>query len=219
MNCESFAEYIYEYLTNSENMEYDLRSKFEEHLISCNNCWNVLESQKLMFGVLEEESDQLFVEVEIEELIDKANALKEKRKYTEALKCLREALELMPENKEAKKQLNEIRKIRIKNLAYDLIKKFYPAELDLFDMAWRVYNDISPKDFKEQAVSGSLGLVGHERSDLKTPQIIILLNEIGSHELEQPSDEELKDLTLKAGQATDCPQQLIDQLIDFLIKR
>ena len=109
-------------------------------------------------------------------------------------------------------------KLRVKRLAHDFIQEFYPSELNLFDLAWRIFNDITPKDLTQEAVSAGLGIVGEETSQLKTPKIIVLLNCISNEDVKRLSDIEAKEAINKIGRSAGCSGELIDKITDFVLK-
>ena len=106
---------------------------------------------------------------------------------------------------------------RLRDSAYGFIKRFYPHELDLFEIAWRVFHDILPEDFHQEAVSGALGIVGDETADLKTPKVIVLLNAMTNRSVASLSDQEAGEVVAGLAQEVGCPQNLARQLHEYLL--
>jgi len=108
MNHDDFIKLISEYLLNGSQMSEGLKQEFEEHFMTCNDCWEAFEAQKIMIGVLEDETDQLFSEVEVEELLENANGLIKENKPEEAIKCFKEALEQKPGDEDIEQKLIKV---------------------------------------------------------------------------------------------------------------
>ncbi|PQP35725.1 hypothetical protein C6A37_01195 [Desulfobacteraceae bacterium SEEP-SAG9] len=149
-------------------------------------------------------------------------------KLEEAEKIISKALLIDPDNSEIlsilvgikKHQHNQLKKYgqTTKSLAYKFIENHYPRELKLFDIAWRVFKDITPKDFKQEATAGALGIVGKEGFEVKTSKVIVLLNHLNSVDLASLEESDIRKIALKAGQDIGCSSNLVNQLIDFIMK-
>jgi hypothetical protein len=132
---------------------------------------------------------------------------------------VRSVLLINPNNERARKSLQELDKLGIRELAHKFIQKFYPGELNLFDIAWRVFKDIRPEVFKQDAVAGALGIVGKEPSKLNTPKVIILLSRLSSENIGTMPDKEIKEKLTDIGRSIGCSQELVDEIFEFIHKR
>jgi hypothetical protein len=113
MNCDSFINLIAEYLLNGENIPYDMRADFEKHFITCEDCWNALETQRIFFSVLEDDLDQIFQELEFDEMIDKAISYESDGNYIDAIRCYKIALIKSPEGSEIENKIQSLKKLLI----------------------------------------------------------------------------------------------------------
>lgn len=107
----------------------------------------------------------------------------------------------------------------VATVAHEFIEKYFPKELPLFDLAWRVFKDIRPEDFTQEALSGALGIVGKDQSELNTPKVIVLLNQVSGEDIESLSDEKAKEAVTNIGRAIGCSQKLIDKVTGFILRR
>jgi hypothetical protein len=106
----------------------------------------------------------------------------------------------------------------VKRIAREFTQLNFPEELPFFDLTWRVFKNIQPEDFKEEAVSGALGIVGTETSHFRTPKVIVLLNKIYSEDKDMLRDEEVREALIEIGRAIGCSRELADKIIDFLLR-
>jgi hypothetical protein len=93
-------------------------------------------------------------------LLSKAERAIEEGSLEDATLFLNSALLINPDDKTVQRKLEEVRKLRAKEVVLNFIQKFYPEELDLFDIAWRVFKDILPEDFKQETVRGDKNTAG-----------------------------------------------------------
>jgi hypothetical protein len=128
-------------------------------------------------------------------------------------------LSLLVEIKKEQRKLLISQRRTVKSFAYSFVEKFYPEELNIFDIAWRVFKDLQPDDFKQEAVAGALGIVGQEASELKTPKIIITLNQLNKKDFEELSAEQVKNTITKTGLEVGSSRELIENFSEFLLDK
>ncbi|MGD0917114.1 MAG: hypothetical protein ABSB22_11710 [Thermodesulfobacteriota bacterium] len=195
----------------------------EIHLLECEYCWEKaqqIEKQKKLKRV-ENLIQTHFTEEAFQDILEEI-----KKEQHQVLRELggpsvaepeSSQLPLLHDGEPADELIAIDKKISAKRLAHDFIQKSYPSELKLFDLAWGIFKDITPKDLTQQAVSGALGIVGEEASQLKTPKVIILFNQIKNENIEALPDEKFKEAVTEIGRATGCSPELIDKAIEFIL--
>ena len=94
MNCERFTQLIITYLISGHEMLDKLRFEFEEHFISCGNCWDALEAQKIILDITEEDTGKLLLDESIE-LVKNAETFLSESNKKESINCIEEALNLI----------------------------------------------------------------------------------------------------------------------------
>lgn len=160
--------------------------------------------------------------------ISKAEHLIREKNLKEAEKAIKSALELEEENPRFLLVLVKIKgKLHsrfehsqgVKMIAHKFIQTHYPEEQSLFNLAWRVFKNVQPKDFTQQAIPGAVRIIGTEPSELKTPKVVVLLNKLGSQDMEALGEEKIKELITEIGRATGCSEELIDQVVKFILRR
>jgi len=151
--------------------------------------------------------------------LDNAEQAEQRGQLAEATLFIKSVLVLNPNNQVAREKLKQLKKLKVRHLAHDFIKTFYPAELDLFDIAWRLFNDILPADFHREALSGALGIVGDQATQLESPKAIVLLNAVNDRSMEGLSDDETSDIVADIAQQVGCPQKLTQQLRQFILEQ
>jgi tetratricopeptide (TPR) repeat protein len=111
MECNEFEKLIIPYLTDDEFSD-ELGDQFEQHYLSCDECWDKFErdlklisflKEKTVFGIVGREPE---VDRD-EELLEYADALIKLGNFPEAKKCLEEALELRPWDEEIEARIAE----------------------------------------------------------------------------------------------------------------
>jgi hypothetical protein len=158
--------------------------------------------------------------------ISKAEGLMREDNLKEAEKALKSALKLEEANprfllistrieRKLDSRLKTSRGVEI--LARKLMQALFPEESSFFDLAWRVFKNMQPEDFSQEAMSGSLGLVGDEGSKLNTPKVIVLLNKLVSQDIDMLPDEKAKQAITKIGRAMGCPPEVIDKTAQFIL--
>jgi hypothetical protein len=150
--------------------------------------------------------------------IDKAAKSIDLDKLDKAKIYLNGALLINPDSQRAKQLLDEVGNKQTKITALEFIKNFYPTELDLFDTAWRVFRNFKPVDFKAEAVSGALGIAGREPSQIVTPKIIFIFNQLYEIELAGLTREQIKERIIAVCDEIECQEGLSDQIIDFILE-
>ena len=150
-------------------------------------------------------------------------------KLKEAENIILKALLLDPDNPKPQDILIKIKKHQYshlkksgqttKSLAYEFIEKYYPKELNIFDIAWRVFKDITLKDYKQEAVAGTIGIVGEEAAEAKTPKAIIVLSRLHSQDIANMSQEKIKTYISDYGNKIGCSQKLIEQLTSHVLEQ
>lgn len=103
MDCKKFKENINKYIL--DNLEHDERESFEEHYFGCQDCFNLLELKDKIASILEEKGVENILgsvpEVDrVEALIEYSDAAVELEDYEEAVRLLKKALELKPDDEE-----------------------------------------------------------------------------------------------------------------------
>lgn len=152
-------------------------------------------------------------------LIQKSDDAIQEGLFDEAILFLRGVLLINSDNKEAKEKIKVIKQEKIKSVAYDFIKKFYPKELAIFELAWRVFKDITLIDFRQEVVSGALGIVGRDDvSDIVTPKLLIVLNE-ASELMEDSDSEQTEEDIYQICKKLGCSQDFSDNIIGLLFQK
>lgn len=121
-----------------------------------------------------------------------------------------------PDNKKAIQLVEEVLELRKKKLLFKFIEIHLPDEIEIFDIAWRVFKNFKPDDFKQQSVAGALGLVGKEGTVINAPKVITIINNIGI-ELDKITEEQVAGSIIKVGNQIGCSNDVIDKLTIFLI--
>jgi len=159
--------------------------------------------------------------------ISKAEGLMREENSKEAEKALKSALDLQKENPrfclllakvEAKRYCPSESSEGVRVLVHTFIRKYFPEELHLFDLAWRVFKDITPKDLTQEALSGGLGIVAQEATKLQTPKVIVLFNEISRKDEEALPDERVKEAITEIGRTAGCSRELIDKITEYILR-
>ena len=151
-------------------------------------------------------------------LIEKADEALQNEEINEAELFLKGALLVNPANENAREKLKGVRRDRLRRLAFQFIQRFYPQELKLFDLSWRIFFDFSPDDFKQEAVSGTLGIVGRtEYPDVVTPKVIVLLSAVDREKAGSAEDEEIREIISVVGRKIGCSQKLTHQVLRFVL--
>lgn len=120
------------------------------------------------------------------------------------------------EVKEPIEEYNGKKTLRIKNITFNFIKKYYPDEIDMFDLVWRLFKDISLQDLKKETFSEALGIVGsNQTSDKITPKVIITLNEL-SGKIYKLDQEEIKMEVKTIGHKLGCSPEVIERIGEFI---
>jgi hypothetical protein len=218
----------------------DELDEFEIHYFNCLSCRNYLFMHKVILKALRE----IILSSDIKELESTFNissilnemSLNHEKEMKESLaeltkKKITEIDDIIPqdgidkhfeaiEKKERKKHqiFRKLGRPSAKKIAYEFIKRHFPEELSLFDVAWRVFKNIGPEDFKEVAVSEALGIAGQESSELKTPMVIILLNQIMDKDIKTMQNKNDKEAFIKACRVIGCSQDLIEKVIAFILE-
>jgi hypothetical protein len=169
------------------------KREFEEHFIGCNKCYEKLLLQEIIMDDL-----KLYG---VEGISKKAE---------EALKYIEKA----EKETEIKKPFLE----EIKEIALTFIKKYYPKELSLFDMAWRVFKDIAPTDIGREAFSEGLGFSGEEKVKLFTPEVIIILTTLGKEHPGRITEERIVQRIAELGNQIRTSKDLINNLTQYVLK-
>jgi len=145
----------------------------------------------------------------------------------QAESLISKALLLSPENSQLLSLLVKTKRIQrnilrslgrpsIKEIAHKFIERHIPEELSIFDVAWRVFNDIRPKDFKHAPITEALGLVGPTNGDIKSPQIIILLNMLTKKGEQIFTFDNARKTLNEIGREIGCSSDLVDKIIQFI---
>lgn len=239
MNCEEFKKLIIRFETD-DDFDEELGQEFRQHYLTCNDCWDRYESYLKLLAAFQSQEISRYLEEEpepdrVDELLEYADAFQEIDELEEAIECLKEAVELKPREKTIEEKLDQIQNSlherkhlskeskdfslkNIRKIAYEFVKKYYPKELDIFDLAWRIFRDITPQDFKQEEVSGALGIVGKpDLSELITPKLIILLTNLSQEEIVLMSQGELTDSMLLTAKRVGCSKDFMKRIREFLL--
>ena len=141
--------------------------------------------------------------------------------WQETLEVLCDFPNLEKDIKKAEKK-TEIKKPffleEIKENALMFIKKYYPMELSLFDMAWRVFKDIALKDIRREAFSESLGISGDEKVKLFTPEVIIILSTLSKEHPGRLNEDRIVQRIAEVGNQIGTSKDLIKNLTQYVLK-
>jgi len=133
----------------------------------------------------------------------------------------KKAEEALEDIKKAEKK-TEIKKPffleEIKEIALVFIKKHYPMELSLFDMAWRVFKDVALKDIRREAFSESLGISGDEKVKLFTPEVIIILSTLSKEHPGRLTEDRIVQRIEEVGNQIGTSKDLIKNLTQYVLK-
>lgn len=164
---------------------------------------------------------QLYV-TSVEKLIDD-------KKMADAEKLVAHALQLDPKNKNISslskiidEKKTEIKKIflieKTREVASNFIEKYYPGELNLFDIAWRVFKDIVPKDVRREAFSENLGITGAEKVTLFTPDVVIILTALSKEPSASLTEDRVVQRITEVGKQIGSSEDLINQLNQYVLE-
>ena len=170
----------------------------------------------------------------IDSYVTKSQELKETSDLDGASLLVFKALQLDPDNPRLSSLKSQIRHKRdkhfrgprslspanVKPIAYNFIKRFYPTELDLFDLAWRVFKDIKPQDYHKGAVSNALGIVGRDETfDIATPKVIVILGTLSEENIYALNEREIGQKIARAGSSLVCSEELINQISKYILQQ
>lgn len=164
---------------------------------------------------------------ELEDIyISKAERLLRENDLKEAEKALKSALKLEEENPrflllftriERKLDSHSKTSRGLEILARKLMQSLFPEESSFFDLAWRVFKNLQPEELSQEAISGSLGIVGHEGSNLNTPKVIVLLNKLCSEDIDMLPDGRVKQAIAEIGLTIGCSPEVIHKAAQFIL--
>lgn len=162
-------------------------------------------------------------------LTELSNKLIKKGQLEQTETVISKALLLSPDDanllstlvKIKKKQRVAIKKTgqpSIKDFAYQFIKENFPEELHIFDIAWRVFKNIDPNDFDSVLTPEALGIIQIGEGDIKTPKVLIMLDNLSIEGEKVSTSEEIADILTEIGQKIGCPTELIHKIIQRVSK-
>ena len=107
MNCEEFKKHIDNYFLDPD-FDWKLRYDMDDHLMECEKCQKIYSLSSLVSS--KEVMSEPIKNVKYEMLTEKAALYIKKGKFEEAIKYLKQALELKPDDKTIQKKLDDILK-------------------------------------------------------------------------------------------------------------
>ena len=107
MECTECKEHLTQYSTEGA-IDDDLLDQIEEHIAICDNCYNFFQIQMNLLDKLKTPEAKELVDASPDYLISLSTTYQEQGNFEKAVKCLNEALELRPGDKEIEAKIAEI---------------------------------------------------------------------------------------------------------------
>jgi hypothetical protein len=216
-----FEEAVFQFITDSmDGLPYEDQKEFIEKLIG-----QIKWSEKIsdtFFGDKHRHKLKRFADFLSQFLANKAQYYLRNNETDKASHFIDSVLKLSEEKTvkiaEPEPLTSHKHSLDVELMARKFIRTNFPEELPLFDSAWRIFKDITPKDLTQEAFSGALGIVGRKASDVKTPKVIVLFNQISSVNIEMFSGEKFREVVSEIGRSAGCSRELIEKITDFILK-